>query len=147
MFFRRRKGKREPFEFEENRKDELFEGIEKRKTVRISPPLTLKFLTYPPVSERRAGSYNKMEESDAVIKDISLEGARIEVERKLSKGSVIEAQIYSPELEPIEVIALVVQERVKQDDEKKIYHLGLQFLNMDEESRKRFKEYLIQCLY
>jgi len=70
------------------------------------------------------------------VKDISLDGARIETERELQKGSVIEAGISSSELPLIEVIAQVIWGRVKDKDDKILYDIGLQFLEMDEKSRK-----------
>ena len=129
LFFDLKKGYR--------RDEEFFEGMEKRKAVRISPPLTLKFIVY---------SSNKAAEFSALIKDISLEGAGIEIEGKLSKGSMIEAQIYSSELLPVELIGTVVRAKSFEKNGKMLNEIGIQFLEMGEESRERFKNYLIKCV-
>jgi pSer/pThr/pTyr-binding forkhead associated (FHA) protein len=119
------------------RDDEFFEGMERRKAVRISPPLTLRFVVY---------SRNKAEEFLASIKDISLEGAGVEIKKNLPKGSMIEAQIYSSELLPIELIGTVVRERSFKKNGKLLNDVGIQFLEMTEESRKRLRDYLIKCV-
>lgn len=130
LFFDLKKGLR--------RDEEFFDGMEKRKAVRISPPLTLKFIVY---------SSNKAEEFSTLIKDISLEGAGIEIEGKLlSKGSMVEAQIYSSELLPVELIGTVVRAKSFEKNGKVLNEIGIQFLEMGEESRERFKNYLIKCV-
>ncbi len=117
--------------------EEFFEGVEKRKAVRISPPLTLRFVVY---------SRSKAEEFLASIKDISLEGAGIEIEQNLPKGGMIEAEIYSSELLPVELIGLIVRERSFERNGKILNEVGIQFLEMNEESRERFKNYLMKCI-
>ncbi len=119
------------------RDDEFLEGAERRKAVRISPPLTLRFIVY---------SHNKTKEFVSSIKDISLEGARIELEEKLQKGSMIEAQIYSPELPSIDLIATIVREVDFDKSGKMFYEIGVQFLEMSEESRKSLRAYLVKCV-
>lgn len=119
------------------RGDEFFAGKEKRKAVRISPPLTLRFVVY---------SKNRAEEFSASIKDISLEGAGIEIEKRLPKGSMIEAQVYSSELDTVDLIGTVVREKGFERDGKIFNEVGIQFLEMDEESRERLKDYLIKCI-
>ncbi|MDD5454432.1 MAG: PilZ domain-containing protein [Candidatus Ratteibacteria bacterium] len=119
------------------RDDEFFEGAERRKSVRISPPLTLRFIVY---------SQNKAKEFVAFIKDISLEGVRIELEEKLPKGSMIEAQIYSPELPSIDLIGTVVREIDFDKGGRIFYEVGMQFLEMSDEARERLHNYLVRCI-
>lgn len=121
--------------FEFIKEEEIFfDEIETKKAFRLtSSVITMKFLV---------NSDNKLEEHDGVVKDISLDGARIETEKELQKGSIIEAGISSSGLPLIEVIAQVIWERVKNSDDKILYDVGLQFLEMDETSRNRLKNYL-----
>lgn len=120
--------------FEFAKEEEFFDGIDRRKTVRIKP-LHIKFLV---------DSYKKLEESSGIVRDISLDGARIETEGELPKGSVIEAGISSSEIPLIEVIAQVIWERTKEKDNKILYEVGIQFLEMDEKSRKILGDYLLK---
>ena len=87
-------------------------------------------------------SDKKLEEYSGTVKEITLDGARIETEKELSKGTVIEAGIFSSELSLVEVLAQVIWERVKNKKDKILYDIGIQFLEMDEKSRKRLKDYL-----
>lgn len=119
------------------RNDEFLEGAERRRAVRISPPLTLRFIVY---------SRNKAKEFVTLIKNISLEGARIELEERLPKGSMIEAQIYSPELPSIELIGTVVREVDFDKGGKISYEIGMQFLEMSDESREKLHDYLVKCI-
>ena len=122
---------------EKEKRDAFFQEVENRKVARIFPPLTLKFLT---------SSKEGMEESRALIKDISMDGARIETKKAIHKGNMIEAQICSPELKPIEIVALVVRERVHERRGTNFHEVGLQFIEIDDESRERFRNYLIKCV-
>ncbi len=119
--------------FEFVKEEELFDGIKIRKAVRIKPLMILKFLV---------DSDNKLEEFHGVVEDISLDGARIETEKELRKGSIIEAGISSSELSFIEVIAQVIWERTREKDNKILYEIGIQFLEMDEKSREKLEDYL-----
>ncbi len=119
------------------RDDEFLEGAERRRAVRISPPLTLRFIVY---------SRNKSKEFVASVKDISLEGVRIELTEKLAKGSMIEAQIYSPELPSIDLIGTVVREVDFDRDGRISYEIGMQFLEMSDEARERLRNYLVKCI-
>ncbi len=123
--------------FEFVKEEEIFDGIERRKTVRVQPVMTVEFLV---------NSDNKLEEYKGIVKDISLDGARIEIEKGLHKGTVIEAGISSSELPLIEVIAQVIWERFINKDDKMLYDVGLQFLEMDEKSRKRLKDHLSKTI-
>ena len=123
--------------FEFTKEGEFFDGIERRKTVRIKPLMYIKFLV---------DSYKKLKESSGIVRDISLDGARIETEGELSKGSIIEAGISSSEIPLIEVIAQVIWERTKEKDNKILYDIGIQFLEMDEKSRKILGDYLLKCV-
>ncbi len=117
--------------------EEFFEGMEKRKAVRISPPLTLRFIVY---------SANKSKEFVALVKDISLEGVRIEIEEELLKGSMIEAQMYSKELAPIDIIGTIVRKVNIDKGGKILTEVGIQFLEMSEESRQKLHDYLVKCI-
>jgi pSer/pThr/pTyr-binding forkhead associated (FHA) protein len=120
--------------FEFVKEEEIFDGVERRKTNRVVAPMTLKLL---------ANVNNKLEEVSGIVKDINLSGARIEIQKEvLRKGDNIEAGISSPELPLVEVIAQVIWERVQDKDGKLLYDIGLQFLEMDEKSRSRLKNYL-----
>jgi hypothetical protein len=119
------------------RDDEFFEGAERRRAVRISPPLTLRFIVY---------SRSKTKEFVASVKDISSEGAKIELTEKLPKGSMIEAQIYSQELPSIELIGTVVREVDFDRDGKITYEVGIQFLEMSDDSKQKLRDYIIRCI-
>ncbi|MBU0533224.1 MAG: PilZ domain-containing protein [Candidatus Omnitrophica bacterium] len=119
------------------RTDEFLEGAERRRAVRISPPLTLRFIVY---------SHNKAKEFVALIKDVSLEGVRIELEEKLLKGSMIEAQIYSPDLPSIDLIGTVVREVAFDRGGKILHEVGIQFLEMSDKSKERLHNYLVECI-
>ncbi len=120
------------FEFVKE-EEEIFDGIEIRKTVRVKPLVTIKFLI---------DSHNKLEEVSGIVRDVSLDGARIETEKGLPKGSIIEAGISSSELPLVEVIAQVIWERTNEKDGKRLYDIGIQFLDIDEKSITRLKDYL-----
>jgi pSer/pThr/pTyr-binding forkhead associated (FHA) protein len=124
------------FEFAKE-EEEVFDGMEIRKTVRIKPLMTINFLV---------GFKKKLKEYHGVVKDISLDGAQIETEKGLRKGSIIEAGISSSELPVVEAIAQVIWERMREKGGKILHDVGLQFLEMDEESRKRLRDYLVKCV-
>lgn len=113
--------------------EKFFDGIEIRKNFAQRPAMTLKFLV---------NSDRKLEEYSGIVRDITLDGARIATEKELSKGTVIEAGISSSELALVEVLAQVIWERVNDKGDKILYDVGLQFLEMDEKSRKSLKDYL-----
>ena len=116
-----------------NSEAEIFDGMGTVKQGRSKPVMTIKFLV---------SSNNKLEEFSGVVRDISFDGARIETERGLSKGNIIEVGISSVELPVIEVIAEVIWERAEDKGDKILYDVGLQFLEMDKASRKRLIDYL-----
>lgn len=125
--------------FEFLKEEEIFDGVERRKTSRVVLPMTLKLL---------AKVNDKLEEVSGTVKDININGARIEMQKEvLHKGNVIEADISSSELPLVEVIAQVIWERIQDKDGKMLYDIGLQFLEMDEKSRSRLKDYLSQLRY
>jgi len=119
--------------FEFLKEENIFEGSEKSKAKHTPSLMVLKFL---------AKVDNKLEEVSAVVKEINLIGARIEMQKEiLHKGNIIEAGISSEKLPLVEVIAQVIWERVQDKDGKLLYDIGLQFLEMDEKSKKRLKDY------
>lgn len=119
--------------FEFTKDENIFEGAENGKTKQTSSPMILKFL---------AKIDNKLEEVSGIVREINLTGARIEMQKDvIRKGSVIEAGISSEKLPLVEVIAQVIWERVHDKDEKLMYDIGLQFLEMDEKSKNRLKDY------
>jgi pSer/pThr/pTyr-binding forkhead associated (FHA) protein len=121
--------------FEFVKEDGNFDGVGIKKT-KTSLPMTLKLLT---------NVDGKLKEVNGTVKDININGARIEMQKEvLHKGNVIEAGISSLELQLIEVMAQVIWERVSERDGKMLYDIGLQFLEMDEKSRSRLKDYLNQ---
>ncbi len=87
-------------------------------------------------------SENGIKEVSGMVKDISLNSAWIESERELQKGKIIEVGISSAQLPIIEAIAQVIWERARDKDGKILYNIGLQFLEMDEKSKNRLKDYL-----
>lgn len=121
------------FEFEKQ-EDNIFEGIERRKTIRIKPVMMLKFIVH---------SENKPEEYSATVEDISLDGVRIETEKELQKGSVVEAGLSSKEFPLMEFVAQVIWTGAKQKEDKLIYEAGLQFTEVEEKSIERLKKYLV----
>jgi len=120
--------------FEFVKENEIFDGVGMKKTKYTSSPMTLKLL---------AKVNDKLEEVSGTVEDININGARIEMQKEvLHKGNIIEAGISSSELQLIEVIAQVIWERVSERNGKMLYDIGLQFLEMDEKSRNRLKNYL-----
>ncbi len=123
--------------FEFVKEDGIFNGMERRKTNRIVSLMTLKLLV---------NVDNNLEEVSGTVKDISINGARIEMQKEwLHKGNVIEAGISSSELPLVEVVAQVIWERFIERDGEMLYDIGLQFLEIDEKSRNRLKDYLNQA--
>ncbi len=120
------------FEFIEEGKGS-FDGIERRKAVRIKPLITIKFLMM---------SHDKLKEYHGIVKDISIDGARIEIEQEMPEGNIIEAGISSSELAFVEFIAQVIWKKIKREDTKILYEMGIQFLKMDEKEREILKNYL-----
>jgi len=125
------------FELLKDKDEEIFDGVERRKTARITPAMTLKFLVY---------SKDKLEEFSGIVKDISIDGIRIETERELSKGSIIDAGISCDKFPLLEVIAQVIWTQSKQSDSKVFYQVGLQFIEMDNNSRNILRDYLVKCV-
>ena len=120
--------------FEFVKEEEVFDRIERIKTDNVRPIITLKFLF---------NVDNKLEEYSGTVKDINLNGARIEMQKEvLHKGNVIEASISSSELLLVEVIAQVIWERVQDRAGKLLYDIGLQFIEMDEKATSRLKDYI-----
>lgn len=120
--------------FEFVKEEEVFDRIERIKTNNVRPIITLKFLL---------NVDNKLEEYSGTVKDINLNGARIEMQKEvLHKGNVIEASISSSELLLVEVIAQVIWERVQDRAGKLLYDIGLQFIEMDEKATSRLKDYI-----
>ena len=98
--------------------------------------ITIKFLVYSGTSSG---------ENEGVVKDISLDGAKIETDSEIKKGSIIEAGISSEGLPLIEIIAQVIWESAREENDKIIYEAGLQFIEIDESSREKLREYLVKC--
>lgn len=123
------------FEFAKH-EDNIFDGREKRKTTRTNQLITIQFVVYSGVIA---------EESLGIVKDMSLDGAKIETEKEIRKSDIMEACISSEQLPTVEVIAQVIWVGMKEQDDKRLYEAGIQFVEMDESSRDRLKNYLIKC--
>jgi pSer/pThr/pTyr-binding forkhead associated (FHA) protein len=125
------------FQLLEIKEPETFSGIERRKSVRVSPRMDVKFLVC---------SLNKLEEFSGTVLDISIDGMRIETEKELSKGTIINAGLSCSTMPVLEVIAQVIWVKSKQKDSKMFYEIGLQFVEMNDATRDALREYLVKCI-
>lgn len=112
---------------------------ERRKYVRLNMPLEVSYTI-----EGKEDTPHK-----SITKNISPNGARFTVEEELSKGTVLNIEIRIPTKdEPIHIKAKIVWSKKESEQEgKKSYDTGFEFIQIPEESKQEFFQYLCNLMY
>ena len=107
---------------------------ERRRYVRLNIPLEISYLT-----KGKGGTPLK-----AVTKNISPNGAMFTLEKKLPQGAIIDIEIKIPtQAESIPIKAKIAWSK----KENSHYEAGFEFVQIPEESKKIFFQYLCNFMY
>lgn len=90
---------------------------------------------------------NKEDKLYGVGQDISLNGVRILIDRKLNVGTVLELEVTTTSFtEPIIVLAEIVWQQAKNRENSNHYETGLKFTKINIQNKKKIKEILISSV-
>jgi c-di-GMP-binding flagellar brake protein YcgR len=111
---------------------------ERRKYVRLNVPLEVKYSV-----EGKAHPAGK-----SITKNISPSGTRFAIEEQLAKGTIINLEVKIPlQTEPILLKSRVVWSKKDSVEGPKPYDVGLEFVQIPEESKSIFFQYLCNLMY
>ena len=113
---------------------------ERRRYVRLNIPLE--------VSYTIQGKEGK--EYKAITKNISPNGARFSIEEELPKGAILNIGIKiptRPDFIPIKARVVWSKKEVELEQEKDIYDAGFEFIQISEEDKSIFFQYLCNLMY
>ena len=111
---------------------------ERRKYVRLNISLDVSYTI-----EGREGNCYK-----SITRNISPNGARFAVVEELPKGTVLGINIKIPtRTEPIPVKARIVWSKKEDALGKDMYDAGLEFIQISDESKRVFLQYLCNLMY
>ena len=111
---------------------------ERRKYARLTVPLEVNYTI-----EGKEGAEHK-----TVAKNISPNGAMLNIKGELPKGAVLDLEIKIPDSpKPIPIKARVVWFKKGVQEGKDAYSAGLEFVQIPEESKNTFFQYLCNLMY
>lgn len=112
---------------------------ERRKYARLTVPLEVSYTI-----EGKEGTQYK-----TVAKNVSPNGAMLSLEGELPMGAILDLEIKIPEdsTKPIPIKAKVVWSRKEIQEGKDAYNTGLEFIQIPEESKNIFFQYLCNLMY
>ncbi len=111
---------------------------ERRKYARLTVPLEVNYS----IEGKDNAQYK------TVAKNISPNGAMLSMEGELPKGAILDLEIKIPDSpKPIPVKVRVVWSKEESREGKKTYHAGLEFIEIPEESKNTFFQYLCNLMY
>lgn len=111
---------------------------ERRRYVRLTIPLEVQYVL----------GGKKVKEYKSITKNISPNGARFTIEEHLPKGDIIDIEIKIPtKAEPIPIKAKIAWSKKETGQSKDIYDTGFEFVQIPEESKKEFFQYLCNLMY
>ena len=111
---------------------------ERRKYARLTVPLEVSYII-----EGKEGLQRK-----TVAKNISPNGAMLSIEGELPKGAILDLEIKIPDSsKPIPIKARAVWSKKEAQEGKDAYNTGLEFIQIPEESKNTFFQYLCNLMY
>jgi len=111
---------------------------ERRKYARLTIPLEVNYTI-----EGKEGTQYK-----TIAKNISPNGAMLSIEGELSKSAILDLEIKIPDSsKPIPIKAKVVWSKKGPEEGKDAYNTGLEFVQIPEESKNTFFQYLCNLMY
>jgi len=111
---------------------------ERRRYVRLNIPLEVNYSL-----QGKDGKQLK-----SITKNVSPNGARFVIEGALAKGATLDITIKIPtSLEPIPIKARVVWSKKETEESQDIYDAGFEFVQIPEESKSAFFQYLCNLMY
>lgn len=112
---------------------------EKRRYVRLNIPLEVSYTI-----EGKEATPRK-----SITKNISPNGVRFTVEGELSAGTVLNVDIKIPtKNEPIPIKAKIIWSKKESEQQgKEIYDAGFEFIQIPEQSKQEFFQYLCNLMY
>lgn len=111
---------------------------ERRKYARLTVPLEVSYTI-----EGKEGTQYK-----TVAKNISPNGAMLSIEEELPKSAILDLEIKIPEdPKSIPIKARVVWSKKGSEEGKEAYDAGLEFVQIPEESKNTFFQYLCNLMY
>lgn len=111
---------------------------ERRRYVRLNIPLQVGYIIQGKKGTR----------GNSITKNISPNGARFVIEKELPKGTIVDIDIKIPaKPEPIPIKAKVVWSKKEAVQGKDIYDAGFEFVQIPEESKQVFFQYLCNLMY
>ena len=84
----------------------------------------------------------------SITKNISPNGARFTIEKKLPKGTILDLEIKIPSIsDPIPIKAKIIWSQKDAVQQKDIYDAGFEFVHIPEQSKDIFFQYLCNLMY
>ncbi len=111
---------------------------ERRRYVRLNMPLEVRYS----IQGEKGSAYKSF------TKNISPNGVRFAVEKELPAGTILDINIIIPtKSDPIPIKAKIIWSKKGVEQEKDVYDAGFEFVNIPEQSKKEFFQYLCNLMY